>query len=247
MTAEPVDVVHWFPPEQGPVLVIGNPSSVFTRHLAALWRSMGIDARLLTRRWQGERAIDNIPILVATDYESSRRARAYELVERWADKVERRVLSAQRDRYRRAMGSETSYRPVVSPSLADALGIAHAVGEISPQFVCGQEAFAYGLATAFCQNTVRVLMPSGGDIYMYAETSTLASMAVRHALRRVDLVVRGRRWRSSTFTGDSVCRRIACTLGDMGPRPPTIVALGMRSHGSIRVSDSAFRHPPWSS
>lgn len=210
MTAEPADVAQWFPPEQGPVLVIGNPSSVFTRHLATLWRSMGVDARLLTRRWRGARTIDDIPILVATDYESSRRARTYELVEHWVSKVERRVLSAQRDRYRRAMGSETSYHPVVSPSLADALGIARAVGEISPQFVCGQEVFSYGLATAFCRNTVRALMPWGGDIYMYAETSTLASMAVGHALRRVDLVVPG-----SSLALEHVHRRFRVPRGRM--------------------------------
>ena len=89
------------------------------------------------------------------------------------------------------MGSETSYRPFLSPSLPDAIGIAHFVRKMRPQFVCGQEVFAYGLATAFSWNVPRLLMPWGGDVYMYSETTSLASAAVRHALRHVDLVVPG--------------------------------------------------------
>jgi glycosyltransferase involved in cell wall biosynthesis len=60
-----------------------------------------------------------------------------------------------------------------------------------PQFVCGQEVFAYGLATAFSRKVPRLLMPWGGDVYMYADTTTLASAVVRYALTHVDLVVPG--------------------------------------------------------
>src|SRR6185369_1942150 len=140
----------WFPPSKGPVVVIGNPGSVFPRHLVALWRSMGIDARIVTRRWEGGRQLaDGTPVIVAEDHESRIRRETYRSVERAVWQVESRLVARQRERYARAMGSETSYRPFVSPWIADALGISRAVARIRPQFVCGQEVFAYGLATVF--------------------------------------------------------------------------------------------------
>jgi glycosyltransferase involved in cell wall biosynthesis len=181
-----------FPPERGPVFVVGNAASVFTRHLASLWRSIGIDARLVTRRWDGDRVVaGDVPVLVATDTESTARRRIGHWVERAVSPFEARLAVLQKERYARAMGSETSYRPFVSPWLADAVSISALVRAMRPQFICGQEVFAYGLATAFSWNTPRILMPWGGDIYMYSGTTTLAFAAVRHALRHVDLVVPG--------------------------------------------------------
>src|SRR5262245_37443710 len=96
---------RWFPPERGPVLVIGNAGSLFTRRLVSLWKSIGIDARLATRRWNGDRIVDDsIPVLVATDTESRRRKIAYDLLERGIEKIESRVISWQRQRYATAMG-----------------------------------------------------------------------------------------------------------------------------------------------
>jgi len=186
------DPAAWFPPERGPVAIIGNAGSIFTRHLAALWRSMGLDARLVTARWHGESVLtDGTPIVVTSAAENSRRRGTDQWIERAASLIESPFLAVQAARFQRAMGSETSYRPHLSPSLADAVSIAGEMRRMRPQFVCGQEVFAYGLATAFTTNVPRLLMPWGGDVYMYAETTTLAFAAVRHALNRVDLVVPG--------------------------------------------------------
>src|SRR5262245_42065165 len=104
---------RWFPAERGPVLVIGNAGSVFTRHLASLWRSFGIDARLLTRRWYGERTVgDRVPVVVATDREGRVRGAAYHWLEWGISQFESRLVAIQRERYASAMGSETSYRPL---------------------------------------------------------------------------------------------------------------------------------------
>ena len=182
----------WFPPDRGPVLIIGNAGSVFPRHLAALWRSMGLDARIVTRRWGAERELPGgIPVIAAEDAESARQRTFYAGVERASWLIESRVTSWQRDRYRRAMGSETTYRPYLSPWTADALSISRVVRALRPQFVCGQEVFAYGLATALCGGVPRLLMPWGGDIHMYCNTSSIASAAVRYALNHADLVVPG--------------------------------------------------------
>lgn len=153
---------------------------------------MGLDARILTRRWDGDRIVNGqVPVLVTTDLESSSRKRAYETLEKLVWQVESRLLIFQQTRYRTAMGSETTYRPFISPWIADAVGISRVVRQLRPQFICGQEAFAYGLATAFSRGTPRVLMPWGGDVYMYADTTTMASAAVRFALNHVDLVTAG--------------------------------------------------------
>src|SRR5580765_7176651 len=140
MTGAASTPADWFPPERGPVLVVGNADSVFTRHLAALWRSMGLDARILTRRWHDDRNLANgIPVVVAKDTESTTRRAAYACVEQLARPIEDGVMRWQAERYARAMGSETTYRPMVSPALADAFGIARAAKQLRPQLICGQE------------------------------------------------------------------------------------------------------------
>jgi glycosyltransferase involved in cell wall biosynthesis len=195
--------VNLFPPDRGPVAIIGNAGSVFPRHLAALWRSMGIDARIVTRRWHGDRVLaDGTRVHVATDSESPRRQSAYGWIERIAEAIERPIAAAQRRRYRQAMGSESSYQPYVSPSIADAAGIARIIRTLRPQFVCGQEVFSYGLATAHSGPLPRLLMPWGGDVYMYADTTSVASAAVRYALNHLDLVVPG-----SPLAADHLHRR----------------------------------------
>src|SRR5262245_52051478 len=126
---------RWFPVERGPVLVIGNAGSIFTRHLASLWRSFGIDARLLTRRWHGERTVgDGIPVVVATDREGPVRSAAYQWLEWGISQFESRLVAIQGERYTAAMGSETCYRPFVSPAIGDAMGLAHVVRTMRPQF-----------------------------------------------------------------------------------------------------------------
>jgi glycosyltransferase involved in cell wall biosynthesis len=183
---------EWFPPEHGPVLVMGNAGSVFTRHLASMWRGMGLDARLITRRWPGDRALrDGTPVIVTSDEEHPWARTAFDWIERASWQLESRLVRLQSSRFRKAMGAETSYRPFLSPWLADAIALAQCINRLRPQFVCGQEVFAYGLATAFSRSVPRVLMPWGGDVYMYADTTAIASAAVRYALTHVDLVIPG--------------------------------------------------------
>ncbi|HEY8150332.1 MAG TPA: glycosyltransferase family 4 protein [Vicinamibacteria bacterium] len=192
MIEDPGGPGRWFPPQRGPVLVIGNPGNLFPQHLAALWRSMGLDARILTRRpYGGPVHLAGVPVTVTSETEGRSLGRAWGGIERAAWLFESRLVAAQQDRYRRAMGSETSYRPYVSPALADAAALSHVVRKMKPEFVCGQEVFSYGLATAFCWNVPRILMPWGGDVYMYGHTTSLAFAAVRYALNHVDLVVPG--------------------------------------------------------
>jgi glycosyltransferase involved in cell wall biosynthesis len=175
-----------------PAVIIGNPGSIFPRHLAALWRSFGLDTRIVTRHWSGERVLpDGTPILASAEAESPSQRRAYHALGRLLGALESRLQSWQRRRFRAAMGSETHYTPLASPTIVDALSIARFTRALCPRLVCGQEVFAYGLATSLSRGCPRLVMPWGGDVYMYAETTSLAFALVKYALRHVDLVVAG--------------------------------------------------------
>ncbi len=175
-----------------PAVIIGNPGSIFPRHLAALWRSLGLDPRIVTRHWSGERVLpDGTPILASADVESPGQRRAYRALGRLLGAFESGLQSLQRRRFRAAMGSETHYTPLAGPAIVDALSIARFTRALRPQLVCGQEVFAYGLAASLSRGCPRLVMPWGGDVYMYAETTSLAFALVKYALRHVDLVVAG--------------------------------------------------------
>jgi hypothetical protein len=54
-----------------PAVIIGNPASIFPRHLASLWRSLGLDPVIVTRHWSGERVLpDGTRILASEETES---------------------------------------------------------------------------------------------------------------------------------------------------------------------------------
>ena len=134
---------------------------------------------------------DGTPVMSSGGQESPLRKRVYSALEWLLWQVESRIYARQRQRYEAAMGSETSYRPFASPWTVDALSISRFVRALRPQFICGQEVFAYGLATSLCRGIPRLLMPWGGDVYMYSETTSVAFALVKYALRNVDLVVPG--------------------------------------------------------
>ena len=175
-----------------PAVIIGNPASIFPRHLASLWRSLGLDPVIVARHWSGERVLpDGTRILASADAESPNQRRAYRALERLLDAFEARLHVLQKRRYASAMGLETHYKPRASPAIVDALSISRFTRTLGPQLVCGQEVFAYGLAASLCRGCPRLVMPWGGDVYMYAETTSLAFALVKYALRHVDLVVAG--------------------------------------------------------
>src|SRR5262249_12503466 len=83
---------------------------------------------------------------------------------------------------------------------------------LQPRFIFGQEVFYYGLATAFCRRTTRVLMPWGGDVFMYAEASAIAFAMVRYSLQHVDLVCP-----SSVTAASHICSRFGVPSERIAP------------------------------
>ena len=77
-----------------PAVIIGNPASIFPRHLASLWRSLGLDPVIVTRHWSGERVLpDGTPILASADAESPGQRRAYRALGRLLEAFEARLHS----------------------------------------------------------------------------------------------------------------------------------------------------------
>lgn len=104
---------------------------------------------------------------------------------------EESLIERQRVRYERTLNGGDSYRPLITPAVIEGVSIASHARSLRPDFVLGQEAFYYGLATAWCWGIPRILMPWGGDIFIYCDTTSAANLAVGYALRHVDLVVTG--------------------------------------------------------
>jgi glycosyltransferase involved in cell wall biosynthesis len=96
-----------------------------------------------------------------------------------------------------------TYHSAVLP-LVYAYRMARIADSFQPRFVFGQEVLSYGLATALCRNTRRVIFPWGGDVYSYAESSILAYYIAKRALRSVDLIVP-----SSTSSIGHIAQRFA--------------------------------------
>jgi glycosyltransferase involved in cell wall biosynthesis len=178
-------------PPSGPVVIIGDPNSLFPRHLASYWRSLGMDVVIVTHSWEGERSLsDGTEILSSAERETRPMRGGLKLLRvilRW---VEKAVLTLGKARYRKAMGlgGKKDYHPSFVDPLVNGISIARFVRSLHPRFVFGQEVFAYGFATALCHGFPQIIMPWGGDIYRYAETSFIAFAMVKYALRQADLI-----------------------------------------------------------
>ena len=176
-------------------LILGDPNSIFSRELAEILPSYGIEVGIVTGSrlapegsWpRGQSLADGTAVLDSSAYETPLQQRGYFLLQQRLGRLESVIIKRQRDRYERAMRGDQWCRPRFTPAVVDGLSIARLVRSIRPNFVVGEEASTYGLATAWCQGIPRILIPWGGDIFMYCDTTTFASRVVTHALRGLTL------------------------------------------------------------
>jgi glycosyltransferase involved in cell wall biosynthesis len=175
-------------------VIIGQPASVFPQRLAAFCRQQGLEVAIVTRQWDGPSQLqDGTKVLQSFGAESAElRDQLASLREYWR-RFERYVNHWERSRYRHAMGppEQQDYHPSFAAAFVNAVSIPSFVAQLDPAFVFGQEAFAHGLATALCWKHPKVLMPWGGDVFQFAETSSVAFEMVRRSLSGVDLVAPG--------------------------------------------------------
>ncbi|MEL6562250.1 MAG: glycosyltransferase [Bacteroidota bacterium] len=171
------------------IVIIGNPYSVFPTFFAEEFQKFNHYVQIVSRNVTGKIKNQNETEYISTsEYESVYVKILIRIVVYFISPLENLLIFLNRSRYKNAMGSESVDKPKVSTAIIEALSISHYVNNFKPDFVYGQEVFTYGLATAWVKNCPRIVMPWGGDIFMYANTSWMASKLVKYILNSVDLI-----------------------------------------------------------
>jgi glycosyltransferase involved in cell wall biosynthesis len=168
-------------------VILGTSTSLFVRQLASYWRSQGQNPFVVTYDYPVEpKLADGTPIISCvplSPFASNRILLAL------LHRIERFVVKLFRVYLEKITGKKPeSYLSVVRP-LVHAYHMTRITNSLHPQFVFGQEVMSYGLATAFCKNTKKVLFPWGGDVYSFSESSIIAYWIAKYSLRRADLIV----------------------------------------------------------
>ncbi|MGE3704331.1 MAG: glycosyltransferase [Vicinamibacterales bacterium] len=165
---------------------------MFVQAPVRYWRRLGIDAVIVTARWTGGATVsDGLPVVNAESIAPAAVARVIGDLHPFLRQVDALVEHQDPARSRRALETwgPAARQPSLIPPLQDAAYIAAAVDTLAPVCVLGQEAFAYGLATAWSRAPRKALVVWGADVLHYAETSDLAHDLVRQALHGVRYVV----------------------------------------------------------
>lgn len=174
------------------VVVVGDPASVFVQAPVRFWRRLGIDALIVSARWTGGSTVaDGLPVVNAESLAPPEVGRLTSDLMPLLSAVDALVRSHDPERIRRALFTwqESATLPSLIPPIQDALNIAAAVDTLAPVCVLGQEAFAYGLATAWSKVPRRALVVWGADVLHFAGTSDIAHALVRQALHGVHYVL----------------------------------------------------------
>ena len=174
------------------VVVIGDPDSVFVQTPVRFWRDRGVDAVILTARWQGGRTVNgDLPVVSAESLAPPWAVSSARAVYSFLDAVNTSSLALDPATVRAALQAwaHTAVPPSIAPPAYDALLIAAAADALDPACVFGHEAFAYGLATSCCAAPRRALMAWGADVLQYAPMTEVAHALVRQSLHGVHYVL----------------------------------------------------------
>lgn len=171
-------------------VILGECDSIFVRALSLEWVRRGIHVTVVTRNHKAEPFDSRVPIVCCHDYRSTalKLFRCVNPLLRW---VERSWPKWFLRRYQSATGKQAPepWEHFWVDAFWDSFSCSAAVRAIGPDLVFGQEAAAYGYATAKCDGIPRILFPWGADIFYSAETSPFIKHLVKKAVRKCDLVV----------------------------------------------------------
>lgn len=176
-----------------PLVIIGNPNTVFIRRMAAHWHRRGINVAIVTaNQWKGRsHNEDGVPVYAAEGAIEPQSRALLDLLLPVMDSLERELHAAQPERVAAALRSWGNGAPPPSllAPLIEGLAIAETVNRLDPAAVFGNEAFAYGVATALCRNTRRTMFVWGGDVMQFCETSETALRMMRSTLSSMHYVL----------------------------------------------------------
>lgn len=190
----------------GPAVMLGDSTSLFPAQLAAHWRSQGIDVVLVTHNRDAAPTLaGGTRVVRSSDFEN----RSTRGVTKWFLNPILYRLERTAPRFKRRFERITGVRadtelwfPYFADYVAAAWPTIRAAQAQRPRFVFGHEVTTYGLPTALCRGVPRILLPWGGDVFTYAESSPYQFALTKFSLRTVDLVVP-----SSTTAARHICKR----------------------------------------
>jgi glycosyltransferase involved in cell wall biosynthesis len=178
--------------KDGRAVILGEPSSIFVSQMAHAFRERGLDCVVITEAENAQlRLPDATPVVRSKGYETQ----AARIVRRGVLKPVLSTLDLSaplfKQRFLRSTGvrSYELWMPYLASYTPYAWRTSRAALAQHPQFVLGQEVTAYGLSTALCRGVPRVLVPWGGDVFAYAESSPFQFALTKLSLNLVDLIV----------------------------------------------------------
>ncbi len=177
----------------GPAVMLGESTSLFPAQLAAHWRSKGIDVVLVTHNRDAAPTLaGGTRVVRSSDFETrSTRGVTRGVLSPVLYRLERTVPRFKR-RFERITGVSADtelWLPYFADYVTAAWPTVRAAQAQRPRFVFGHEVTTYGLPTALCRGVPRILLPWGGDVFTYAESSPYQFALTKFSLRTVDLVV----------------------------------------------------------
>ncbi len=176
----------------GPIVILGDPSTVFVQHPAKYWRRQGIETVIVSGRTTEPlaRLEDGTPVIAAERRPTPLGDREWSILGPILGGVEDQLSTIEPERRRavsNAWGPEKNV-PSLAAAVRAGLVVSEVVRDLRPRAVLGQEAFWYGLATALSYGAPRTLVVWGGDVQLFAETSLLHHAMCRFALQSVESV-----------------------------------------------------------
>jgi glycosyltransferase involved in cell wall biosynthesis len=219
----------------GPAVMLGESTSLFPAQLAAHWRSQGIDVVLVTHNRDAPAALaGGTRVVRSADFETrSTRGATKWFLNPLLYRLERTVPRFKR-RFERITGVSADtelWLPYFADYVAAAWPTIRAAQAQRPRFVFGHEVTTYGLPTALCRGVPRILLPWGGDVFTYAESSPFQFALTKFSLRTVDLVVP-----SSTTAARHIVKRF-----NVPPERVQALSWGVDRKTFRRADDSARR------
>lgn len=199
--------------------------------MAAYWFARGIDTVIVTaNHWRGGACNeDGVPVIAAESGLTAQTRSMLDLLLPVMGDLERELHHATPERIRTAMKSwaEEAQAPSLLPPLVDGVLIAEAVRSLNPVGVLGQEAFAYGMATALCTGYRRTMLIWGGDVMQFCNTSDTTERLMRSVLHQMTYLLLG-----STAVQDRVISQFG-----IDPSKAPIVRLGVDTAKFERPSE----------
>ena len=176
----------------GPIVILGDPGTVFVQHPARYWRRQGIETVIVSGRTAEPLSCleDGTPVIAAEGRQSALARREWTMMEPILCSIEEQLggLETERRRLVSAAWGPGKNLPSLAAAARTGLAVSEVVRELRPRAVFGQEAFVYGLATALSYGAPRTLCVWGGDVQLFAEASLLHHALCRFALQSVESV-----------------------------------------------------------